>query len=72
MIMKNILSYKSGTLFYGKEIKEWIRYQIENETSHYKEAVNMQRCDVLDEARYYIDKGNYQASARHFLITREK
>lgn len=72
MIMKNILSYKSGTLFYGKEIKEWIRYQIENETSHYKEAVDMQRCDVLDEAWYYIDKGNYQASARHFLITREK
>ena len=72
MIMKNILSYKSGTLFSGKEIKEWIRYQIENETSHYKEAVDMQRYDVLDEARYYIYKGNYQASARHFLITREK
>lgn len=72
MIMKNILSYKSGTLFSGKEIKEWIRYQIENETSHYKEAVDMQRYDVLDEARYYIDKGNYQASERHFLITREK
>ncbi len=36
--MKNILSYCKGSTFTGKEITDWCKYQIENNTSHIKEA----------------------------------
>ena len=39
--MRNILSLTHGEWLTGKEIKEWIAFQIENETSHFKEAEKM-------------------------------
>ena len=32
--MRNILSYVPGTQFSGKEILDWAKYQVANETSH--------------------------------------
>lgn len=31
--MKNILSYKAGTKFFGKEILDWEQYQIDHNAS---------------------------------------
>ena len=36
--MKNILSYKLGSTFTGKEIMDWCKYQIETKSSHLREA----------------------------------
>ena len=36
--MRNIFSYKEGSLFSGKEIKDFCKDQIENRKSHAKEA----------------------------------
>lgn len=36
--MKNILSYKPGTKFFGKEILEWAQYQIDHNTSKRKQG----------------------------------
>lgn len=36
--MKNILSYKPGTKFSGKEILEWAKYQIDHNTSRRKQG----------------------------------
>ena len=36
--MRNIFSYKEGSLFSGKEIKDFCKDQIENKKSHAKEA----------------------------------
>lgn len=54
--MKNILSYKANTPILGKDIKEWIRYSIENKTSHYREAKFMSRYlgSILDNEYYNI------------------
>ena len=38
MNMRNIFSYKEGSLFSGKEIKDFCKDQIENKKSHVKEA----------------------------------
>ena len=69
--MKNLLSYQHGIKFTGREIKEWIQYQIDNKTSHYKEAMHMKKYDnITDDVLYCIDKGRYEASERDFLIIR--
>ena len=36
--MRNILNYRYGTLFTGKEIKDWCQDQVENSRDHKKEA----------------------------------
>ena len=36
--MKNILSYKYGTVFTGAEILEWAQYQVDNYTSHHQQG----------------------------------
>lgn len=54
--MKNILSFKEGTPFLGKEIKEWINYNIENKTSHSKIACHMSKfLNILDNELYCIE-----------------
>lgn len=67
--MKNILSYLPSTRYKGKEIKEWIIFNIENQTEHTKEAKRMVNyLNILDDAEYLIHKGDYQASKRRFVV----
>ena len=62
--MKNILSYKLGTIFSGREIKEWIKYHIENQTSKTNIAKRMMKyLNIADNEKYYLSKGNYLSSA---------
>ena len=69
--MKNILSYARGTKIKGKEIKEWVRFHIENQTEYTDIANNMIRyLNISDDAEYQISKGNYQAIERQFCITK--
>lgn len=51
--MRNILSYKIGSAFSGKEIKDWCRYQIENKGSHFKEAKRLFQHYALDDTNFY-------------------
>lgn len=61
--MKNILSYPVGTVFLGAEIKEWISYHLEHETSHTKEAKHMKKyLSVADDEEYVFTKGTYMSS----------
>ena len=54
--MKNILSYKKWTPISGKEIKEWIRYNLENETSHSKTAKKMEKyLNIDDNTMYFLN-----------------
>lgn len=41
--MKNILSYQPLTRFTGKEILDWAKFQIENNTSHVKQGKRILR-----------------------------
>lgn len=67
--MTNILSYKLGTSLLGKGIKDWIRYQISHQTSHYKEAVQMQKyLNIQDNEKYIVSKGDYQANEQSFHV----
>lgn len=71
--MKNILSYKPGTKFKGKQIKDWIKYHTENQTSHSLVARNMVKyLNIKDDKDYTISKGTYQASARTFQVMEVK
>ena len=63
---KNILSYKSYTIFTGKEINDWIQYQIEHETSKARIAQKMQRhFTIKNDGRYRIIK-NKEPNTAHF------
>lgn len=69
--MRNILSFKPGTKIKGKEIKDWIRYHTENQTSHSVEAKKMTKYLNIDDDKFYvIRRGNYQASERTFQVAR--
>ena len=54
--MKNILSYQPGTLFSGRDILDWAKYQVENHTSRYKfgEQVIKNYPDLQDCELYTI------------------
>jgi hypothetical protein len=54
--LKNILSYKFGTLFTGAEILAWARYQINNKTSHFKHGKRILKLysKTLKDDRQYI------------------
>lgn len=68
--MKNILSYTNKSIK-GKEIKEWIRFHIENQTEYTKEAQQMiDYLNISDDAEYKICRGDYQASERKFCVRR--
>ena len=51
-IMRNILSCKVGTLFTGLEINTWCKYQIDNNTSHKKEAQRISKSLFQDDILY--------------------
>ena len=40
-MMPNILSFKCGTCFWGREILQWCEEQIREHTSHEKEATRL-------------------------------
>lgn len=62
--MKNILSYKENTPILGKDIKDWIVYNIENKTSHYSEAKYMARyLSTIADNEYYIIQLSYSGTA---------
>ena len=72
---RNIISYKLGTRFTGREIKDWIQYHLDNETSHTKVANTMR--DYLnrleDDVMYYLYKENYKSSENYneYLVKRD-
>lgn len=58
--MRNILSYEENIHFTGKEIKDWIVFQIANQTSHLNQALYMQRfMKVKDDRKYIIRIQNH-------------
>lgn len=64
--MKNILSYQCGSVFTGKEIKEWIAYHLKNKTGHTRHANYLKRFFSLkDDKLYYLCKNNYSSSASY-------
>lgn len=69
MNMKNILSYTNNEKFTGKEIKDWINYHINHQTSLSSEATKMKEyLNIDDNSMYVIQKGTYQASERRYCI----
>jgi hypothetical protein len=69
ILMKNILSYGSCKQFKGKDIKSWIIYHIQNNTSHTKDALKMkQYLNINDDKLYMVIKGNYQESERQYCV----
>ena len=69
--MKNILSYKLGTIFTGKEIKDWIKYHTERNTSKTRVAKRMTKFLNLDDnEKYYLYKDTYSScgSYNHYLV----
>lgn len=64
--MKNILSYNLGTCFTGKEIKDWIRFHLDNKTSHSKQASYLKKfLNLKDNKVYKLEKGYYFPSASY-------
>lgn len=60
--MKNILSYSLGTQFSGREIKDWITYHLDHQTSHTKQAKYLRRfLTVNDDDKYKLCKENYSS-----------
>ena len=70
--MRNILSLTHGEWLSGREIKDWITFQIENKTSHMKEATKMRPyLDTLQDDRLYsVHRGNYQSAKERFVAVR--
>lgn len=61
--MKNILSYKRGSLFSGKEILEWAYYQIKNNTSHKKQAnMILKYFPNISPNHYYLIQTRYEGT----------
>lgn len=51
--MLNPLSLQMGQTCSGKEINNWCRYQVENNGSHYKDAVRLLKKNFKDDRTYY-------------------
>ena len=61
--MKNILSYKPGTVFSGQEILDWAKYQVQNKTSHHSKVLRVLRLygKTLNPIRDYVIKSSYES-----------
>lgn len=71
--MKNILSFDHNAIFSGQEIIDWITYQIDNNTSHKKDAENIKKyLNVNPNERYRISRGIYQASEGKIIFLKIK
>lgn len=56
--MRNIFSYQYGTIFTGKEINNFIEYNINNNTSHKKDSIRLMKQFIFkDECHYYSYPG---------------
>lgn len=69
--MKNILSYQLGSSFSGKEIKDWIRENLNPNSSHYSIAKSLSHFLTLkDNKRYILAKENYSSceSYNHYIF----
>lgn len=61
--MRNILSYKPGTKFSGKEILNWANFQVKHHTSHYKQGRKILHCfGNIKTDRLYIVKTQYETA----------
>ena len=55
--MKNILSYKNGSIFTGKEINDWCKDQIKNLRGNIKEAKRIYlHYSFIDNAKYKLTR----------------
>lgn len=69
--MKNILSYKQGTKFTGKEIIAWAKFQVENETSHKKQGIYiLNHFSNIDLSRLYYIQTSYQGTGCGEIINK--
>lgn len=61
--MKNILSYKPGTVFSGQEILDWAKYQVQNKTSHRSQGLRVLRLygKTLNPNREYVIHSSYES-----------
>lgn len=61
--MKNILSYKPGTVFSGQEILDWAHFQVKNKTSHRKQAMRVLNLygKTINPIRDYVIKTSYES-----------
>lgn len=60
--MVNILSYKLGSSFKGKDIKDWIEFHTTHNTSKSKIANNMKKYMNLDDnEEYKLTKETYRS-----------
>jgi hypothetical protein len=72
--MRNILSYTPETKFSGREILDWAKHQVENETSHKKQgAIILRRFSNLKPDKMYLVRSQYQGEnnrgrVRHPLV----
>ena len=65
-IPKNILSYVGEHAFTGKEIKEWIIYNLKNNTSKTNVAHHMKKyLNIEDDELYVIVKNTYSSCAEY-------
>ena len=69
--VRNILSCTRGTLFTGKEIKEWIDYHTNNETSKTKIANSLSKyTNINDTHLYAVRKDPYSKSSNQFILVK--
>ena len=61
--MLNPLSLQMGQTCSGKEINDWCNYQINNNGSHYKDAIRLLKKNFRDDREYY--KRSSRANALH-------
>ena len=69
--MKELLTYKLGSILKGKEIKEWIQFQLDNDTAYKKYAKEMTNyLSILeDDKNYKLIHGIYQVEENNYLFT---
>lgn len=61
--MKNILSFKPGTKISGQEILDWANFQVEHQTSHFKQGCRILKYfGNLRHERMYLVKTQYETA----------
>lgn len=53
-MLRNILSYPVGTIFSGKEIKDWIAYNLFHPSSKTLMAKRMEKYLNISDSRHYF------------------
>ena len=61
--MKNILSFKPGTKISGREILNWANFQVEHQTSYFKQGRRILKYfGNLRPERMYLVKTQYETA----------